>query len=275
MTCKVIFYTLLRSDNPFHYICYCCLCWVRESGFQKLEKHGKGSRHHHCVGGGMSMALLKGQKLLNINLVPQNSVFGSGGEDWLLGSLFLFGRCCCWSLWLILQVPMAACHPDHLSLSAWLCFFATLQSAIFAFLFESDLKAWNLHSSYEVLSCFYSGIIGSAVSFFALAWCISKRGPLFSAMFNPLSTVIVTILACILLHEELYTGSLAGSFAVVGGLYVVLWGKSKDIKETKIEANYNDDETGLIKALIDESSEKTCKVDFQEPLLNMKCSDIC
>ncbi|KAF6133980.1 hypothetical protein GIB67_040744 [Kingdonia uniflora] len=34
-----------------------------------------------CVGGAMSMALLKGQKLLNIKLVPQILVFSLGGES--------------------------------------------------------------------------------------------------------------------------------------------------------------------------------------------------
>jgi hypothetical protein len=58
-----------------------------------------------CVSGAVSMALLRGPKLLNAELtLPANAVFGSGGENWLLGCLFLFGSCCCWSLWLILQV---------------------------------------------------------------------------------------------------------------------------------------------------------------------------
>jgi hypothetical protein len=58
-----------------------------------------------CVGGAVSMALLRGPKLLNAELMlPANAVFGSGGDNWLLGCLLLFGSCCCWSLWLILQV---------------------------------------------------------------------------------------------------------------------------------------------------------------------------
>lgn len=59
-----------------------------------------------CVGGAMSMALLKGPKLLNAEKLPGNSVFGSGDDDqnWLLGCSFLFASCCCWSIWLILQV---------------------------------------------------------------------------------------------------------------------------------------------------------------------------
>lgn len=48
--------------------------------------------------------------------------------------------------------------------------------------------------------------MGSAVAFCLQAWCIKKRGPLFSGMFSPLATLIVTVLAALFLHEELYTG---------------------------------------------------------------------
>ena len=57
-----------------------------------------------CVSGAVSMALLKGPKLLNIELLPSNSIFGSGGDNWLLGCLSLFGCSCFWSFWVIMQV---------------------------------------------------------------------------------------------------------------------------------------------------------------------------
>lgn len=46
----------------------------------------------------------------------------------------------------------------------------------------------------------------SAITFFAQAWCVARRGPLFSALFQPLCTVIVTVLGYIFLHEDLYLG---------------------------------------------------------------------
>ncbi|KNA18914.1 hypothetical protein SOVF_066410, partial [Spinacia oleracea] len=113
-----------------------------------------------------------------------------------------------------------------------MCFLSMLQSgAIALFLEHDDPDAWNLSSNLEITCCFFSGIFGSGVQFFAQAWCISRRGPLYSAMFNPLSTLITTILACLFLHEELYVGSLLGGAAVIIGLYIVLWGKSKETKE--------------------------------------------
>ncbi|KAI7992890.1 WAT1-related protein [Camellia lanceoleosa] len=221
-----------------------------------------------CVVGAISMALLRGPKLLNSEfLLPAKSLFSSGGENWLLGSLLLFGSSCCWSFWIIFQVPVSSSHPDHLSLSAWMCFMASLQSATIALFFAQDLKAWTLHSYLELACCFYAGIIGSAINFFVQAWCISRRGPLFCAMFSPLATVIVTIFASIFLHEEIYTSSLIGAVCAIVGLYVVLWGKAKDLEEPP--KPQNDQATNVQILVEDESSKKmTYNNDLEEPFLS-------
>ncbi|KAJ6863245.1 hypothetical protein NC652_039947 [Populus alba x Populus x berolinensis] len=209
-----------------------------------------------CVSGAISMALLRGPKLLN------TTIFESGGEDWLLGCLLIFASTFCWSIWLILQVPVTASYPDHLSLSAWLCFLATLQSGILTLFLEKDLDAWKLHSYLEVAGCLFT------------AWVISQRGPLFSAMFNPLSTVIVTVLAAIFLHEEIYTGSLIGAVAVIIGLYIVLWGKAKDFikEEDEVDPKLEIDERQTVQITIEES--RGVEPFLEEPLLSDKSNDI-
>ncbi|XP_048490692.1 WAT1-related protein At4g30420 isoform X2 [Beta vulgaris subsp. vulgaris] len=162
-----------------------------------------------CVGGAISMALLRGPKLLNAQLEQPNSLFQhllGVDNTWLLGCLCLFASSCCWSLWLILQ-----------------------------------------------------GILGSGVQFFIQSWCISLTGPFYAAMFTPLATVITTVLACIFLHEELYVGSLLGAVAVIIGLYVVLWGKSKELK-SKLDPISG---IGPIKI----AQEKCDKIDLEQPLL--------
>ncbi|PKH47828.1 hypothetical protein CRG98_050430 [Punica granatum] len=136
-----------------------------------------------CVGGAVSMALLKGSKLLNRGeyTLTIMSLLGLQIQSWLLGCLFLFVACICWSSWLILLGT----------------------GAVFVFVGQ--------------------------------AWCVSERGPVFTAMFNPLNTVLATIFASIFLHEALYIGSLLGAGAVTVGLYIVLWGKANDQEDTNHE----------------------------------------
>ncbi|CAK7338095.1 unnamed protein product [Dovyalis caffra] len=222
-----------------------------------------------CVSGAIAMAILKGPKLLNSEFLPPKSFFSPGGDNWLLGCLFLFGSSCFWSLWMILQVPISATCPDHLYSSAWMCFLASLQSSAIALFAEKDLAAWKLNTHLEIASSLYGGT-GLAVSFFVQAWVISHRGPLFSAMFNPLCTVIVGIFSAIVLHEETYAGSLIGALAVIIGLYAVLWGKAKDLDEIKnmIHPKLQEDQSP-VQAFLDESpAKKNCKADLEEPFLS-------
>ena len=66
------------------------------------------------------------------------------------------------------------------------------------------------------------GVFGSGVTFYLQSWSISVRGPLYSAMFNPLCTVITTVFAAAVLREELHVGrfvivmhAMQGSFRTV------------------------------------------------------------
>ncbi|CAN1329582.1 WAT1-related protein At4g30420 [Linum perenne] len=72
------------------------------------------------VTGALTMALIKGPQLF------LNNGLGGNEEDWLLGCCFLFASACCWSIWLILQVPVTTTYPDPLSVSAWMCFLGAL-----------------------------------------------------------------------------------------------------------------------------------------------------
>ncbi|BAT96782.1 hypothetical protein VIGAN_09008200 [Vigna angularis var. angularis] len=220
-----------------------------------------------CVSGAVSIALLKGPKLLNAESLPSKSITmaSSQADNWLLGCLFLTACCCSWSIWLILMVPASKSHPDPLSFSAWMCFMATLQSTLVALVLEQDPLAWKINSLLEFGSAMYAGVMGSAVTFFIQAWCISLAGPLFSAMFNPLMVVIVTILAPLLLHEQVYFGSLIGSIAVIIGLYIVLWGKAEEV----VVLNVKTDSESMLNPTEQVKISMACsKANLEEPLLS-------
>ncbi|KAH7671791.1 WAT1-related protein [Dioscorea alata] len=211
-----------------------------------------------CVGGAVSMAVFKGPKILNFEL-------HSKWEDLMKGFLFLIASNCCWSIWLILQGLICKSYLDPLSLATWTCFLSTILSTILTIFVEPSLSIWKINTRFQWFCCLYTGVMGSALTVSVQAWCISKRGPLFSAMFSPLCTVIITILASVLLREELYTGSLAGIAAVITGLYMVLWGKAKDINEEG-ELNLKDDSPRTTVAVVKHWQD--CEGNLEEPLLD-------
>lgn len=57
-----------------------------------------------CVVGALTMALLKGHKLLNTEFIPFIHLTASRGDDWLLGCSLLLASSVFWSSWIIMQV---------------------------------------------------------------------------------------------------------------------------------------------------------------------------
>ncbi|KAF3339218.1 WAT1-related protein [Carex littledalei] len=183
-----------------------------------------------CFGGTMILTFYKGPGFLNLSNAYINSVTAlySVSYRWILAVVCLLGSASCWSLWLILQVPISK-FIDHLPQTVSLCFLSSLQSATIVFFLEPNLSAWKINTVTELSACLFSGVFGTAVGFYLQSWCVSVRGPVYCAMFMPLNTVITVILATITLHEELHIGSLIGAVAIFGGMYMVLWGKAEDV----------------------------------------------
>ncbi|XP_028181442.1 WAT1-related protein At1g68170-like [Glycine soja] len=107
-----------------------------------------------------------------------------------------------------------------------------IQATIFALCIEKDWSQWKLGWNIRLLTSAFSGIVVSGLVLIVTAWCVRLRGPLYALVFSPLSLVIVAIFASMMLDENLYVGSVIGGVLIVCGLYMVLWGKSKEMKMT-------------------------------------------
>nr|VDD05292.1 unnamed protein product [Brassica rapa] len=169
------------------------------------------------------------------------------------------------SLKSVAKVKIAVHCPDHLYTTSWTCLMATIASFLMALaLGNTDLHSWKLDSSLKLSCCVYSGL-QLAVFFFLQAWCVSRKGPVFSALFNPLSTVIVTFFGALYLKEKTYLGSLLGALAIILGLYIVLWGKSEDYQEEATDLKLQDEHSNLSQLLIGDKAFRSSEL--LEPLL--------
>ncbi|CAK9137936.1 unnamed protein product [Ilex paraguariensis] len=86
-------------------------------------------------------------------------------------------------------------------------------------------------------ACFYilQGIISSGVMYYVSGTIVKEKGPVFVTVFNPLSMVIIAIMGSFIFAEQMDLGKVLGAVTIVAGLYMVIWGKSKDQSVSKSE----------------------------------------
>ncbi|KAI5394405.1 WAT1-related protein At4g08290 [Lathyrus oleraceus] len=194
------------------------------------------------LGGAFLMALYKGPVLqiagssAATQMHHPENVNDPTGSHWLLGALFLLIGCAGFSAFYILQAITLKKYPAEMSLATWVCFIGALQSsAVTIFMERHSPEAWVLGLDSRLFASLYAGIVTSAIQFYVQGSVIKTMGPVFVTAFNPLRMIIVTALACLFLSEKLHLGSIVGGVVVVTGLYLVVWGKSKEQKSIILE----------------------------------------
>ncbi|XP_052201574.1 protein WALLS ARE THIN 1 [Diospyros lotus] len=189
-----------------------------------------------CVAGASVITLYKGPTIYTPaprlqSALPMLAALGDAkGKSWTLGCVFLIGHCLSWSAWLVLQAPVLKKYPARLSVTSYQCFFGVIQFLIIAGFAEREAEAWLVHSGAELFSVFYAGLVASGIAFAVQIWCIERGGPVFVAVYQPVQTLVVAIMASIALGEEFYLGGIIGAVLIISGLYFVLWGKSAERK---------------------------------------------
>ncbi|XP_022736759.1 WAT1-related protein At5g64700-like [Durio zibethinus] len=191
-----------------------------------------------CIGGSLIFTFWRGGfQLKGVVDRPLINIYGTNGshsegrqgkESWIKGSALILVSYIAWSGWLILQAKVSKVYPAQLSLNVLICFIASLQSSVLALFFARNPLLWKLEWNVQLLTIIYCGVVLSALVYYLQTWCISNKGPVFAAMFNPLLVVIVAIFCAIVFAERLHLGSLAGAFLIILGLYFVLWSKRRD-----------------------------------------------
>ncbi|KAF5734383.1 Nodulin MtN21 /EamA-like transporter family protein [Tripterygium wilfordii] len=163
------------------------------------------------VGGAMMLTLYKGMPLFNHphsqSFSPINHGLELGSSKrirrWTVGCVALIAGTVLWSSWFLIQ----------------------------SFISRRKLSVWVLKGKLETLTVLYAGMVGSGLCFVGMSWCVRKRGPVFTAAFSPLIQIMAGMIDIPLLHEELHLGSVLGSMIVIIGMYILLWGRKKEMPD--------------------------------------------
>ncbi|XP_022765209.1 WAT1-related protein At2g39510-like [Durio zibethinus] len=211
------------------------MAWVfklEKVNIRKLHSQAKVLGTIVTVGGAMLMTLINGP-MLPLPWIKSNSQhefsIAAAHQDPIKGSLMITIGCICWASFVILQAITLKSYPAELSLTALICFVGTIGGSIVALAMEAgNATVWSIHLDVKLLAAAYGGVICSGITYYVQGVTMKTRGPVFVTAFNPLSMVIVAILSTFVLSEILYLGRVIGAIVIVIGLYLVLWGKSKD-----------------------------------------------
>ncbi|KAL2344981.1 hypothetical protein Fmac_006266 [Flemingia macrophylla] len=189
------------------------------------------------VAGAMIMTLIKG---------PILDLFGTHGSNIhsqqnggvnlqhaIKGSVMITIGCFSCACFMILQAITIEAYPAELSLTAWICLLGTAEGGIVALIMErKNLSAWSLQWDTKLLAAVYSGIVCSGMAYYIQGAVMKDRGPVFVTTFNPLCMVIVAVMGSFFLAELMYLGRAIGAIVIILGLYLVVWGKSKDYESS-------------------------------------------
>lgn len=199
------------------------------------------------IGGAMLLTFLKGVELniwsFHFSLLHkgESGTIAAHHGSKMLGILFGLGSSLSFALWLIIQAKISNEYKGYYSSTALMSLMGAIQATGFALCVTSDWSQWRLGWSIRLLTASYSGIVTSGLMVIIIAWCVKIRGPLYTSTFNPLLLVLVAVAGSVMLDEKLYLGSVIGAILIMVGLYLVLWGKSKEKEEgthsaTEVEA---------------------------------------
>ncbi|KAK4417362.1 WAT1-related protein [Sesamum alatum] len=193
-----------------------------------------------CIGGVGTIAFYRGpflkvlthHHLIN-NHLQQLEEHVPSSTTWIKGVFLMLLSSFSWALWLVLQGRVLKVYPSKLLLTTLQCFLSTIQSFLVALAFTRDPIDWQLGWNIRLLSVAYCGIVVTGGTFYLQAWVIEKKGPVFLSMTTPLIMLFTIIISAFVLGGIISLGSVLGALLLVGGLYFVLWGKTKEEQREK------------------------------------------
>ncbi|KAH1045657.1 hypothetical protein J1N35_036441 [Gossypium stocksii] len=228
------FTTAMCNVLPALTFALACIVKLERVEIGKVRSQAKVAGTAVAVGGAMIMTLIKGP-ILELpwtkgrnHYLGQHGASGAHKQEMVMGALLLLAGCCCWACFVISQARILKSYPAKLSLTALICTMGTFEGTILAFAVEwRNPSVWLIGFDSKLIASLYGGLV-TAFALYAMGSVMKRRGPVFVSAFNPLSMVIVAILGSFFLAEDMYLGRVLGSIVIVIGLYLVLWGKSKD-----------------------------------------------
>lgn len=152
----------------------------------------------------------------------------SSQANWIIGGLLLAAEYLLISIWYIIQTGVMKIYPAEIVVVFFYNLCATIISVPVCFMAEKNLSAWGLKPDIALVSIIYAGLTGSSFNTVVHSWGLHLKGPVYVAIFKPLSVAIAAIMGVLFLADDLHLGSVVGAVIICIGFYAVIWGKATE-----------------------------------------------
>jgi len=183
------------------------------------------------ISGAFLVTLYKGPPIIVLptpSLKLHQPLSNTTQSNWVIGGLLLTAEYTLVPLWYIVQTQIMKEYPNELTVIFFYNLFVSIIAGGVALITETNSSAWKLRLDIALVSVVCSGLFGSFLNNTVHAWALHLKGPVFVAMFKPLSIAIAVAMGVMFLGDTLYVGSLVGATIISVGFYTVMWGKTKE-----------------------------------------------
>ncbi|KAH9742049.1 WAT1-related protein [Citrus sinensis] len=160
------------------------------------------------VAGAFIVTLYKGPRITTIASpkVSLSHALRSSNSNWAVGGLFLTAEYILVPLWYIVQTQIMKEYPAELTVVFLYNLCVSFVAAIVGLITERDSSAWKVGPGIALVSVMCSGLFGSCMNNSVHTWALRLKGPVFVAMFKPLSIAIAVAMGVMFLGDTLYLG---------------------------------------------------------------------
>ncbi|XP_006291278.2 WAT1-related protein At3g28100 [Capsella rubella] len=180
------------------------------------------------------------------------SLLSSSNSDWLIGGALLTIRDIFVSVSFILQAKIMSEYPAAFRVSFLYTVCVSVVTTMIGLVVEkNNPSVWIIRFDITLITIVTMAIITS-VYYVIHSWTVRHKGPLYLAIFKPLSILIAVVMSAVFLNDSLYLGCLIGGVLITMGFYAVMWGKANEDKDQLFLVSEKEKTTPLLDGYTDQ-----------------------
>ncbi|KAK1437095.1 hypothetical protein QVD17_02880 [Tagetes erecta] len=151
--------------------------------------------------------------------------------DWIIGGFLLAGQYFLLSFALVAQAKILIEYSVDLIVVFVFSISGLFVAGVAALIMVRDLEVWKLKLDVVSATILYMGFSSGFFNVVVQIWVLRLKGPVYVAMFKPLTIIIAVVMGVLILGDSLHLGSVLGGSIITIGFYGVVWGKAKEEEE--------------------------------------------